>query len=54
VLVLVRNSFRGRDGIEFDSGNQAIFTLSGGRVTRFRDFLDEQAAREAFEAETDH
>ena len=29
-LVLGHNRFQGRDGIELDSENQAIFTLSGG------------------------
>jgi ketosteroid isomerase-like protein len=48
--VLVRNRFKGRDGIELESENQAIFTLAGGRVTRVRDFMDEEEARQAFEA----
>ena len=33
-----------------DWKNQSIFTLSGGRVTQYRDFFDEEAARQAFEA----
>jgi ketosteroid isomerase-like protein len=49
VLVFTHNWLRGRDGIELEFDNPAIFTLSRGRVTRMRDFLDEQAARAAFE-----
>ena len=50
VLVLGHNRLKGRDGIVIDWKNQSIFTLSGGRVTHYRDFLDEEAARRAFEA----
>ena len=49
LLVLTHNWLRGRDGIELEFDNPAIFTLSGGRVTQMRDFLDEAAARAAFE-----
>ena len=49
LLVLTHNWLRHRDGIELEFDNPAIFTLSGGRVTQMRDFLDEAAARAAFE-----
>ena len=49
LLVLTHNWLRGRDGIELEFDNPAIFTLSRGRVTHMRDFLDEAAARATFE-----
>ena len=53
LLVFNHNQFRGRDGLELEMENQAIFTLSGGRVTQMRAFFDEQAARAAFDARED-
>jgi len=53
VLVLGRNTFRGRDGIEVNVEGGAIYTLSDGRIARLRTFFDADEARRAFEAGND-
>ena len=49
LLVLTHNWLRAVTASSSEFDNPAIFTLSGGRVIHMRDFLDEAAARAAFE-----
>jgi uncharacterized protein len=47
VVVLVRNRVRARDGLEFDQGRGAIFTVREGLVARVRYFSEQHQALEA-------
>jgi ketosteroid isomerase-like protein len=47
VLLLSRDHFRGRDGIELDQTSGTIFTLRGGKIVRMQAFWDRSKALEA-------
>jgi ketosteroid isomerase-like protein len=47
VLMLSRNHFRGRNGIEIDQTAGTIFTLRGGTIVRMQAFWDRANALEA-------
>jgi ketosteroid isomerase-like protein len=49
VLVLSRDSFRGRDGVELEQEGGAIFTFDGRKIVRFEAFFGHDTARLAFE-----
>jgi ketosteroid isomerase-like protein len=50
VLALLRNRLRGRDGIEFEAGVGVIFTFRGEKIVRGAVYLDQDSARQEFEA----
>jgi ketosteroid isomerase-like protein len=50
VLALLRNRLRGRDGIEFEASVGVIFDFRGEKILRGAVYLDEEGAREEFEA----
>jgi ketosteroid isomerase-like protein len=47
VLLLSRDHFRGRDGIEVDQTSGTIFTLRSGKIVRMQAFWDRANALEA-------
>ena len=47
VLLLSRDHFRGRDGIEIDQTSGTIFTLRGGKIVRMQAFWDRANALKA-------
>jgi ketosteroid isomerase-like protein len=49
VLMLSRDHFRGRDGIEIEQTSGTIFTLRGGKIVRMQAFWDRENALEAAE-----
>ena len=49
VLVLSRDRFRGRDGIELEHREASIFTFRGDKIVRMEAFFDHDSARREFE-----
>jgi ketosteroid isomerase-like protein len=50
VLVLSRNRFRGRDGIELEVQGAAIFSFKGPRISRLEAFFDRESAWREFQS----
>jgi ketosteroid isomerase-like protein len=49
VLVLSRDRFRGRDGVELEQNGAAIFTFDGTKIVRFEAFFDHETAAREFD-----
>ena len=49
VLVLSRDHFRGREGVELEQKGGAVFTFDGPQIARFETFFDHETARRQFE-----
>jgi ketosteroid isomerase-like protein len=49
VLVLSRDRFRGRAGVQLEQRGAAIFTFDGAKIARFEAFFDHETARREFE-----
>jgi ketosteroid isomerase-like protein len=49
VLVLSRERFRGRDGLELEQKGAAIFTFDGPKIVRLEAFFDHETATREFE-----
>lgn len=50
VLVLSHDRFVGRDGVEVENHGGMIYTLRDGLIVRLEGFIDQDSAREQFEA----
>jgi ketosteroid isomerase-like protein len=49
VLVLSRDHFRGRDGVELEQKGASIFTFDGSKIVRIEAFFDHETATREFE-----
>ena len=50
VLVLSRDHFLGRDGVEIENRGGSVFTFRDGLIVRFEAFADQDSARQTFGA----